>query len=367
MTVLRRNQSQGHPSSLPHPDCAVKAARGAAGAWAWERATQQAGVACGQQVTSSKRTLLRLAFSVFLLVVMSWSALAVGREMSRPHPRPAGIAFVIFGCLLVSSFAAARCVIRSAFRTVRQARAAIKGRRDYETLTATTLHAAARDPRFGDLALLDGEAAYWFRRAIAAYRASTFLETYAPGLTWWHDVTLVSDPAVMFDHLGVGPAGVVTVHHIVMPGPSPLTVDANAGLSFGGVPITGFGSADLMAWQLRAGSSAARAAGLGLDSVTSIAVVNNAPLIDAWGAPTGVERLQHHQGLARLTYCVAAQLPAALVVDVELDADAAVLAVHQLAEGLRPVTETFNRSPITPAGTARRRRRHERAYQEVNR
>jgi hypothetical protein len=151
-----------------------------------------------------------------------------------------------------------------------------------------------------------------------------------------------------------------------MPGPSPLTVDANAGLSFGGVPITGFGSADVMAWQLRAGSSAARAAGLGLDSVTSIAVVTNAPLIDVWGAPTNVERLQHHRGLARLTYCVAAQLPAALVFDVELDADAAVLAVHQLAEGLRPAAETFHRSPIAPAGAARRRR-HERPCQEVNR
>ena len=366
MTALPRNQSQGHPSSLPHADCAVNAARSAAGAWAWERATQQAGVACRRQATSSKRTLLQLAFSVFLLVVVSWSALAVGRELSRPHLHGAGIAFVFFGCLLVSSFAAARCVIRSAFRTVRQARAAIKGRRDYETLTATTLHAAARDPRFGDLALLDGEAAYLFRRAIAAYRASTLLQTYAPGLTWWHDVTLVSEPAVMFDHLGGGPAGVVTVQHIVMPGPSPLTVDANAGLSFGAVPITGFGSADVMAWQLRAGSSAARAAGLRLDCVTSIAVVANAPLIDVWGAPTTLERLQHHHGLARLTYCVAAQLAAALVFDVELDADAAVLAVLQLAEHLRPAAETFHRSPNAPARTARRRRRTQGAYQEVN-
>ena len=210
MTALPRNQSQGHPSSRPHADCAVNAARGAAGAWAWERATQQAGVACRRQATSSKRTLLQLAFSVFLLVVVSWSALAVGRELSRPHLHGAGIAIVFFGCLLVSSFAAARCVIRSAFRTVRRIRGAITARRDYETLTATTLHAAARDPRVGDLGLLDGEAAYLFRRAIAAYRASTLLQTYAPGLTWWHDVALAGDPAVMFDHLGVGPAGVVT-------------------------------------------------------------------------------------------------------------------------------------------------------------
>lgn len=107
--------------------------------------------------------------------------------------------------------------------------------------------------------------------------------------------------------------------------------------------------------------------GWGLDSVTSIAVVNNAPLIDLWGAPTGVERLQHHQGLARLTYCVAAQLPAALVFDVDLDADAAILAAYQIAEHLRPAVETVHCSPIARAGTARRRRRHERACQEVNR
>jgi hypothetical protein len=333
--------------------------------WAWERATQQAGIACKRQSALSKSAVLRLALSVFLLVVVSWSALAVGLELHRPHLQEAGIAFVFFGCLLACSFAAARCAIRSAFRAVRQARAAIRARREYETLTATTLHATARYPRFGDLALLDGDAGYWFRRAIAACRASTILETYAPGLTWWHDVTLVSDPAVMFDHLGVGPAGVITVNHIVMPGPVPLTVDPDAGLSVGGVPITGFGSADLMARQLRAGSSAARAAGLRLDSVTSIAVVNNAPLIDVWGAPTTLERLQHHQGLARLTYCVAAQLPSALVFDVQLDADAAVLAVHQLAEQLRPAAETFHRSPIAPALTARRRRTHG-AYQEVN-
>jgi hypothetical protein len=363
MTAPRR---QPHTSSPQHTDRAVNAIRGTAGVWAWERATEQAGIACRRQSALSKSAVLRLAFSVFVLVVVSWSALAVGLELRRPHLHQAGIAFVIFEFLLVSSFAAARCAIRSAFRTVRQARTAIKGRRDYQTLTATTLHAAARDPRFGDLALLDGEAAYLFRRAIAAYRASTVLETYAPGLTWWHDVTVVSDPAIMFDHLSVGSAGVVIVQHIVMPTPFPLTVDANAGLSFGAVPITGFGSADLMAWQLRAGSSAARAAGLGLDSVTSIAVVTKAPLIDVWGAPTSVERLQHRQGLARLTYCVAEQLAAALVFDVELDADSAVLAAHQLAEHLRPAAETFHRSPIAPAGTARRRRRHERAYQEVN-
>ena len=344
----------------------MNAARGLAGAWAWEQATQQASIAFRRQAALSKRAVLRFAFSALILVFVSWSTLAVGWELRRPHLHPAVVALVFFGCLVLSCAAAVRSVIRSAFRTVQQAHRSVGARGEYEALTATTLPAAAAASRFDDAAL-QGATAYWVRRAIAACRTSNFLETYAPGLTWWHDVTLVSDPAVMFDHLGVGVAGVVTVQHIVMPTSWPLTVDPDAGLSFGGVPITGFGSADLMGWQLRAGSSAARAAGLGLDSVTSIAVVNNAPLIDVWGAPTGVERLQHHQGLARLTYCVAAQLPAALVFDVALDADAAVLAVHQLAANLRPAAETFDRSPIARAGTARRRRRYERAYQEVNR
>jgi hypothetical protein len=360
------NQNQGHPSQLLPADCAVNAARGEAGAWAWERATQQAGVARRRQAALSKRAVLQLAFSVFLLVVVSWPALAVARELSLPNFHPPAIAFVLFACLLMSFLAAARFAIRSAFRAARRIRSAITARRDYETLTETTLLAAATDTRLGEV-LPDGETGYWSARAIAACRASTVIETYAPGSTWWHDVALVSDPAVVFDHIGVGPAGVIIVQHVVMPAPWPLTVDPDAGLSFGGVPITGFGSADLMAWQLRAGSSAVRTAGLRLDSVTSIAVVSNASLIDVWGAPTGVERLQHHQALARLTYCVDSQLPAALVFDVELDADAAVLAVHQLAEGLRPAAQTFGRSPIAPAGTARRRRRHEGAYQEVNR
>ena len=337
----------------------MTAASGAAGAFAWERTNQLARNAEREHAADRRRLLLRLIIGVLVLALVGWSTVAVGWELTRLRSS-AGGDMVLIGFALGSGICG-RQVIATATRL--RAAGAAGGR--YAALIAATLPAAAADPRLG-LATLDGEAAYWFGRAIAGHRTATVLEQYLPGLTWWHDVALAADPAAVFDHLGVGTAGIVTVQHIVMPGPAPLTVDPNAGLSCAGVPITGFGTAGLMAWQLRAGSSAARAAGLPLACVTSIAVVSNASLVDTWGAPTGVERLQHRQGLIRLTYCIPEQLPAALLLDVELDPDTAVLAVHQLAEGLRPAAEVFHTSLLAPAGTGRGGRRYELPHQEVH-
>lgn len=329
-----------------------------AGGWAWEQFIPRARVAARRSARSAGRASFHLLAAALTSVTFGWSAVAAGRHLSRDHF--AGMAGPLVAALVLATFGSAH----SARRAYRRLRAARARRRDCLRLAGSSLPAAAAAPRIGFDAL-DGDSAYLFVRAIDAYVAAGILERFAPSVTWWHDVRLAADPAIVFDHLGVGPCGVVTVHHLVMPTPAALTVDTNTGLSCGGVPVDAFGAPDLMAWQLRAASSAARAAGLPLACVTSIAAVGNAPLVDTWGAPTGIERLQHRDGLVRLTYCIAGQLHAALDFDVELDADTAVLAAHQLADALLPAN-VFHQSPTAALRRRHGGRRYELSHTEVN-
>lgn len=352
--MIRRH---GRPTGFPTVSSRT-AVTGVAGASAWERVNELVRSADREHAAARRRLLLRLITGVLVLALVGWSTVAVGWELTGLRSSVGGD-MVLVGFVLGSGICG-----RQVIATASRLRAAGTARRRYAALTATSLPAAAADPRLG-LATLDGAAAYWFGRAIAGHRTATVLEQL-PGLTWWHDVAVAADPAAVFDHLGVGTAGIVTVQHIVMPWPAALTVDPDVGLSCAGVPITGFGAAGLMARQLRAGSSAARAAGLPLACVTSIAVVSNAHLVDTWGAPTGVERMQHRQALIKLSYCIPEQLPAALLLDTQLDPDTAVLAAHQLAEHVRSAAEVFHTSLLAPAGTDPVGRRYELPHQEVH-
>jgi hypothetical protein len=136
------------------------------------------------------------------------------------------------------------------------------------------------------------------------------------------------------DHVSVGTNGIVVVHDVVMSTRDTVMVDAVFGLSYRGWQLGTPGAEQLLALQLRAASTIARSAGLDLTHVTSIAVVANANLTDAWGARTEFEHLRHLDGGVAVAYCTPTQLPAALLTQTHLAGDAVVLAAHETNESI---------------------------------
>jgi hypothetical protein len=184
---------------------------------------------------------------------------------------------------------------------------------------------------------------YWLALALTRRRTAVALRRLAPAQCWWHDVQLATDRSIVFDHVGVSGSGAVFVHDVVVSRGQALTVDGVNGLSYAGYPIGGPGAELLMAWQLRAASTLARAVGLPLSAVTVIAVVDGADLLDVWGARTEIERLSHTESLVALTYCRSQQLPAALLTDCHLEPDVAALAAHQLTEAIATAEDVIHR------------------------
>ena len=327
-----------------------------AGGWAWQQFVPLARLAARRSARTAGGAWFHL-LAALTSVTFAWSAVTAGWHLNRDHV--VGASGLLVAALVLATFGSAHSARRASHRL----RAARARRRDCLWLAASSLPDAAAAPQVRFDAL-HGDSACLLVRAVDAYLAAGIPERFAPSVTWWHDMRLAANPAIVFDHLGVGACGVVTVHRLVMPTPAALTVDTNASLSCGGVPITAFGVPDLMAWQLRAASSAARAAGLPLTCVTSI-VVSNAALVDTWGAPTGVERLQHRDGLVRLPTVSEASCPWHWTSRSNSTPTPTVLAAHQLADALLPAN-VFHQSP--PAALRRRRdgRRYELPHPEVN-
>jgi|SRR5450755_2022851 hypothetical protein len=324
-----------------------------AGTSAWAQARALAGPRSRIERTKARRYRTRRVFNAVVTIVIAAGAATTSTQLSAASPTAAGVGLLVCAGVVVVGIrrvlADSRLVNQATSAARRLASVARSAFADVDEAAAGAF--LASDNGHGDVG-------YWMALALTRRRTAAALVQLSGRQCWWHDVQLHADPAITFDHVGVGDSGVVIVQDLLMSTQARLTVDGVQGLSYAGYPIGGSGAAPFMSWQMRAASTVARAAGVPLSTVTSIALVANAELIDEWGARTEIEQFRHTEGLVGLTYGTAPQLAAALVTDCHLDADVVALALQELAEAIEPNVD--NILSHQSAGRARSVRRRDR-------
>jgi hypothetical protein len=299
-------------------------ARGAGGL-AWARARHLAETRLRRSRSAVRLCRLRRALAGLLGIVIAWSTAAISWQARTQSPVFAGL--VLLAGVTMSTLAARRVLTQS--RRLRRANSAMRWIRYVSRSPWTDVEAGLLPAATGQ-----SDIEYWALSAFTHRSTAHALEQLNSEQTWWHDLQLQSDPSLILDHVSVGKNGIIVVHDIVMSTRDALSVDALFGLSYRGWQLGTPGTEQVLALQMRTASTIARAAGLDLPQVTSIAVIANASLMDAWGARTEFEHLRHLEGGVAVIYCTPAQLPAALLTETHLDAEAAVLAAHEIDESI---------------------------------